>query len=510
MASNVSEIKRPADVPEKIGKYVIINKIGKGSTGTVYLSHDPYYRRDVAIKVYNIEEDQDAERAKVSRKMFFNEAHMVGMLQHPNILPIFDAGEEDGRYFVVMEFIHGARTLASYTKKDKLLRMDDVLEIVFKVAKALHYAHGRGVIHRDIKPSNIMLTMDNDVRIIDFGIAMVKNADLSTIEGIAGSPSYMAPEQIESKEITLRTDLFSLGVVMYELLTGARPFIASSLSKLLHQIVYATPIPMHTIRPDVLEVLEDIVMRALQKDSSRRYASGLEFAAELTNAFQHLNDQEDILTQQEHFSKLRRLKFFHDFSYPEIWEVMRASKWDEYEANQEIVKEGEMDDCFYIIVEGEVGVQSSGRTVGHLRTGDGFGETGYLQSARRSATIVAESDVTVLRVRSTLLEQASAAFEIDRLSPDLDDALVLLTESKSITSSFEHISTGVSTIKTGSSSSIIGSSMPPVPATSSSSSFPSSIFTTALMSFSFCFACCSRWCFSSYNDFGASQYLHSS
>ena len=400
-----------SEVIDKLGKYVIVNKVGKGSTGDIYLGHDPFYGRDVAIKLYK-SDHLDAQEAEAQRKMFFNEAHMVGMLQHPNILPIFDAGEEDGRYFVVMEFIHGARTLASYTKKDKLLRMDDVLEIVFKVAKALHYAHGRGVIHRDIKPSNIMLTMDNDVRIIDFGIAMVKNADLSTIEGIAGSPSYMAPEQIESKEITLRTDLFSLGVVMYELLTGARPFTASSLSKLLHQIVYATPIPMHTIRPDVLEVLEDIVMRALQKDSSRRYASGLEFAADLTNAFQHLNDQEDILTQQEHFSKLRRLKFFHDFSYPEIWEVMRASKWDEYGPHEEIVKEGEMDDCFYIIVEGEVGVQSSGRTVGHLRTGDGFGETGYLQSARRSATIVSESDVTVLRVRSTLLEQASAACQL--------------------------------------------------------------------------------------------------
>ena len=127
MASPVSEIQRPHDVPEKIGKYVIINKIGKGSTGMVYLSHDPYYRRDVAIKVYNIEEDADADRAQVSRKMFFNEAHMVGMLQHPNIMPIYDAGEEDGKYYVVTEHIQGARTLAAYCRPDNLLRFDDVL-----------------------------------------------------------------------------------------------------------------------------------------------------------------------------------------------------------------------------------------------------------------------------------------------------------------------------------------------------------------------------------------------
>ena len=124
MASPISEIKRPNDVPEKIGKYVIINKIGKGSTGMVYLSHDPYYRRDVAIKVYNIEEDQDVDRARVARKMFFNEAHMVGMLQHPNIMPIYDAGEEDGKYYVVTEHVQGARTLAAYCRPDQSISPD--------------------------------------------------------------------------------------------------------------------------------------------------------------------------------------------------------------------------------------------------------------------------------------------------------------------------------------------------------------------------------------------------
>jgi len=396
---------------DKLGKYVVVKKVGKGSTGDIFLAHDPFYGRDVAVKVYK-SENLDELEAEAQRKMFYNEAHMVGMLQHPNILPIYDAGEEDGKYYVVMEFIHGARTLGSYTKKGNLLRMDDVLEIAFKVAKALHYAHGRGVVHRDIKPSNIMLTMDNDVRIIDFGIAMVNSADVSTIEGIAGSPSYMAPEQIESKEITARTDIFSLGVVLYELLTGKRPFVASSLSKLLHQIVYSTPIPMYSVRSDVPEILEDITMKALQKDPNRRFKSGLEFAAELTNAFQHLNDQEDILTQQERFNQLRRLKFFHDFSYPEIWEVMRASTWEIYEEDREIVKEGEMDDTFYIIVEGEVSVMSGTRMVGQLKAGDGFGEAGYLEHGRRSATIMAKTKVSMMKVRSTLLEQASAACQL--------------------------------------------------------------------------------------------------
>lgn len=412
MASPVSELKREGDVPEKIGKYVIINKIGRGSTGTVYLSHDPYYRRDVAIKVYKIEEDADADRAKVSRKMFFNEAHMVGMLQHPNIMPIYDAGEEHGKYYVVTEHIQGARTLAAYCRPDNLLRVDDVVEIIYKCAKALHYAHGRGVIHRDIKPSNVMLTIDNDVRIIDFGIAIVNDSEVSRIEGIAGSPSYMSPEQVQSEELTPRSDLYSLGAVMYELLTGFRPFRADNLSKLLHQIVYATPPPIHTYRADLPEVLEHVVAVTMQKDPDKRTASGATMAAELTRVYKDLRQKYDSLDNQEHFDLLRTLTFFHEFSHAEIWEVLRASDWHEYRDGEDIVREGEIDDRFYIIVSGKVLVQANGNPIGGLENGDCFGETSYVRGAKRQASIKADGPVTILRVSSTLMEQVSSACQL--------------------------------------------------------------------------------------------------
>ena len=412
MASPAGEIRRATGVPEKIGKYVIINKIGRGSTGEVYLSHDPYYRRDVAIKVYNLEEDVDADRAKVSRKMFFNEAHMVGMLQHPNIMPIYDAGEEDGKYYVVTEHIQGARTLAAYCRPDNLLRVDDVVEIIYKSAKALHYAHGRGVIHRDIKPSNIMLTIDNDVRIIDFGIAIVNDSDVSRIEGIAGSPSYMSPEQVQSEELTPRSDLYSLGAVMYELLAGFRPFRADNLSKLLHQIVYATPPPIHTYRGDLPEELENVIAQTMLKDPEQRIASGAVMAAELTRVYKDLRQKYDRLDNQEHFDLLRTLTFFHEFSHAEIWEVLRASDWHEYQAGEDIVREGEIDDRFYIIVSGKVMVQANGRSLGALSNGDCFGETSYVRGAKRQASIQADGDVTILRVSSTLMEQVSSACQL--------------------------------------------------------------------------------------------------
>ncbi len=395
----------------KIGKYLIINEVGKGSTGVVYLSHDPYYRRDVAIKVYNIEAS-NPEKARVARKMFLSEAHMVGMLQHPNILPIYDAGEENERCYIVTEHIHGARTLAAYCKPDNLLPVEDVVEIIYKCAKALHYAHSRGVIHRDIKPSNLMLTQANDVRIIDFGIALVADSDISRIEGIAGSPSYMSPEQVQSEELTNRSDIYSLGAVMYELLTGYRPFRGSNLTKLLHQIVFATPPPIHTLRSDIPELIEEVVAKALQKEPDKRYRNGLELAADLTRVHQRLREGSSKLDRQEQFSILRKLKFFHEFSHAEIMEVLRASQWQDYQPGDEIVREGEMDDRFYVIVSGTAAVMRNGGSVGQLEAGDCFGETSYLRGARRLATIQASTDLTLMKVSSTLIEQASAACQL--------------------------------------------------------------------------------------------------
>ncbi|NND65126.1 MAG: protein kinase, partial [Gammaproteobacteria bacterium] len=373
-----------SNIPAKIGKYDIIKEVGRGSTGSVYLSHDPFYRRDVAIKLYDHEHIND-EEADISRKMFFNEANMVGMLQHPNILPIYDAGEEEGHYYVVMEHVQGARTLSAYCSRDNLLPVEDVVEITFKCAKALHYAHGRGVVHRDVKPSNIMLTPDSDVRIIDFGIAQWDDADHSQIRGIAGSPSYMSPEQVQSHEITHRSDLYSLGAVMFELLTGVRPFRAPNLAKLLQQIVNKEPKSIREVRDDLPEVLELIVGKALQKEPDNRFNSGLDMATELTRAFQQLKKMDTHTdSRQERFDRLRKLRFFHDFSHAEIWEVLKASDWHVYEPDEEIVKEGEMDDRFYILIEGRVKVIQAGMVVGYLDEGDCFGESSYVRDARRN------------------------------------------------------------------------------------------------------------------------------
>lgn len=309
---------------------------------------------------------------------------MVGLLQHPNILPILDAGEEDGKYYVVMEHVQRVRTLEAYCRPDNLLHVEDVVKIIYKCAKALHYAHKRGVIHRDIKPGNIMLTNDNDVRIIDFGIAILKNSDVSQIEGIAGSPSYMSPEQVQGTDITPVSDLYALGVVMYELLTGFRPFRSNSLSKLMNQIVYATAPPIHTVRSAVPEELEEIVVQALQKEPANRFLNGADFGVQLTRAYHQLKEYGESADRGA-FCPAESPAFFHDFSPVEIRELLRASVWKEYAGGTEIVREGAADDCFYVVLRGRVGVERSRRSLGYLQVGDCFGEAGSNESSPSTA-----------------------------------------------------------------------------------------------------------------------------
>jgi len=401
----------PLTAPERIGKYYVVHEVGRGSSGTVYLSHDPFYGRDVAIKLYHTTGNEDAE-SRNARRMFMGEAHMIGKLHHPNIVPIYDAGEEDGRRYVVTEHIHGARTLSAYCRPGSLLPIDQVVQIIYKCAKALHYAHSRGVVHRDIKPSNILLTQDGDARIVDFGIALVSDSDISRLEGVAGSPAYMSPEQVQGHELDARSDLYSLGAVMYEMLCGQRPFRAGALGKLLRQVVQSTPEPLREVRAEIPEDLEAVVVRALQKDPGNRYRNGAEFAADLTRVHQQLRVAQSGIDDEERFAVLRRLRFFHDFSHVEIREVMRSGCWMECQPGEPVLRPGDIDDRFYVVVSGKVRVLRNGEIVGRIETGGCFGEAAFAEGSRRDAVIEAEGNVTLLKVTATLLEQASVPCQL--------------------------------------------------------------------------------------------------
>lgn len=395
------------NAPAKLGKFVITQELGRGATGTVYLCHDSFLAKDVAIKLYSLEDGASEQETRNRRKLFFNEAYLVGKMNHPNILPIYDAGEDAGHCFVVMEYVRGAQPLTIFCRSDNLLPVRKVVEVVFKCAKALDYAHRKGLVHRDIKPGNILMTAEGDVRIVDFGVAHMAGNEEGQLKGLVGSPSYMAPEQMRQQPSTVQTDLYSLGVVMYELLTGKRPFYGDNLSRLVHQIIYATPAPVHRLRPDAPVVLEDIVYKALEKDPARRYKTGLEFAMDLTRAVRTLDKLSEEMAEQERFNILRRLRYFHDFSYPEIFEVLHASRWQSYGPQEHIVVEGELDDCYIVVVFGDAAVHRGEKVIGTLREGDCFGEASYLEQSRSMVSIIARTAVSVLRVNSTLIDGLS-------------------------------------------------------------------------------------------------------
>jgi serine/threonine protein kinase len=399
-------------VPEKIGKYEVHKCVGRGSMGVVYAGHDPFADRKVAIKVCSIQDENESQSSRLAKKLFFNEAHTTGSLDHPNILSVLDAGEDNDQPYIVLEFLDGGDTLKGYIDKDNLLSVDRTVEILFQCAKALDYAHRRGVIHRDIKATNIMLTADGRVKICDFGIAQYSAGDQTQVMGLLGSPRYMSPEQAREEDVTSQTDIYSLGVVAYELLTGKAPCAATGLSKLIHQILHEDPTPMRDLRPEISPELEQIVAKALAKDLDTRYKSGQEMAAGLAGVFSHLVEPAAAPAEEDKFASVRELRFFNEFADNEVSEVITAAEWKQYSAMDSIVDEGTLEHSFFIIVSGDVAVVKAAKQISTLTKGDCFGEMSYVSKTQRSASIVAVGDVELLRVDAALMEQASTGTQL--------------------------------------------------------------------------------------------------
>ena len=396
-------------IPQKLGKYEVADEIARGSMGIVYLGYDPYVDRTVAIKVALAESLNDPATGQRYRKMFFNEAHTAGKLTHPNIINIFDAGVDQEICYIIMEYVKGGETLKKYCNPESLLPIEKVVEIIFKCAKALDYAHRQGVVHRDIKPSNILVMEDLDVKIGDFSIAHINKPDSTETQpvGMMGSPRYMSPEQLKEDSITGQSDLFSLGILMYELLAGKHPFAADNFSRLVNKILNEEPVPLRDVRHDIPESLQIIVNKAMQKDSANRYSMGLDLATDLSKAFDALEGPQEDISEQEKFNSIKQLEFFQGFPDAELWEILRASTWQDYKKSEDIIKEGELDDCFYIIADGKVNVSKNNKAIRTLEKGDCFGEMGYLARTKRTASIRSEGKTSLLKINSTVISQVS-------------------------------------------------------------------------------------------------------
>jgi serine/threonine-protein kinase len=264
-----------------LGRYQLEKELGKGAMGVVYQGRDPKISRVVAIKTMALAQEFDADELADVKQRFFREAETAGRLNHPNIVTIYDAGEEQDLAYIAMEFLHG-RDLVPQTKPAALLPLPATLSIVARVADALDYAHAQRVVHRDIKPANIMYEATSDqVKVTDFGIARITDASRTKTGMVLGTPSYMSPEQLAGKKIDGRSDLFSLGVTLYQLVCGHLPFSGDSLAQLMYKITHEPPADILSIMPNLPPSLIRIIERALDKRVEQRYQRGAELAADL-------------------------------------------------------------------------------------------------------------------------------------------------------------------------------------------------------------------------------------
>jgi serine/threonine protein kinase len=393
-----------------IGKYPVLREIGHGATSRVYLARDPFANRDVAIKVFLFDKKADEQEERMVHKAFVAEASLAGKLNHPHIVEIFDAVVEPDRSYLVMEYVPGT-TLDAHVDPSTLLPMTKVVEIIFKCVRALEYAARHGIIHRDIKPGNLLLSRDGETKLGDFGASFQQKLMDTTQINAVGSPAYMSPEQIRMEPLTHQTDIYSLGVTMYRLLTGRLPFTASTQAGLTYAILNTDPQRPATLRPDLPGLLDAVVMKAIEKDTKLRYPSWLEFGKDLSQAFAALRTAGTTVSDSERFNKLRESPFFEDFNDVALWEMVRIGTWKTVAAGTTVIREGDSGDALYFLVDGDVDVTLLGKLLATVKAGRCFGEMPYFmrRGQRRTTTITSRGEITVLEIKADAMRGATDA-----------------------------------------------------------------------------------------------------
>ena len=411
----------PSDILEGalIGKYRVIRRLGDGASSEVFLCRDDFHARDVAIKCVRASAIGDAVDGPVYARFFAAEAALVGRLQHPNVVQIFDAVADPASPYVVMEYVPGT-TLRQYCRADQLLPLELIVEIGFKCAMALGYVYRQGLIHRDVKPANI-LAMTNaqgvvtDVKISDFGSVLNLAADATQVHQV-GSLAYMAPEQIDGRPLDARADMYALGAVLYHLVCGRAPFDAPTQAALMNQICHQEPLPPSTLRAGVNAAVDRVILRALAKQPQERYADWDAFAQALSSLIaEHQVPRGHLqgVLDSERFNLLRSLDFFSTFGDVELWEVVHRAKWQRYPFGHALYRRGEEGRSFHIIAQGSVEVYRNNKRVALLGAGTSVGEMAYLAPSpelrKHSTDVVVTEPATTISFTPDSMQQLSPA-----------------------------------------------------------------------------------------------------
>jgi len=408
---------------QRIGKFALMERLGKGSSGTVYKALDTFSGQEVALKVLDASLFAGEGMKETSRQQFMNEASLAGRLQHPHIAAILEACIDDKSGYIAVEYVPGG-DLSRAVLPDGLLKVEEVFEIAFKCCGALDYAHRQGIIHRDIKPANLMVTEGTQIKIVDFGAALLTNTQHTQIQDV-GTPSYMSPEQVRgSGELSFQSDMFSLGVVLYGLFTGQRPFVGETVTQLLVNIVEKEP-PLPTEwRPGLDREVDRILMRMMRKEPAKRYASWADLAFDLADIGRFSVYVKEI-SDREKFTALRGFQPLARLNDAEIWELVNASYWVRVPAQTTIMKEGDKGAELLFLAHGEVKVVKQGRLLNVLRSGSYFGEMAHVKAGGipRQATVETLTDALIAEFRPGAMKKLSVNCQL-QLSLSLLNTLV--------------------------------------------------------------------------------------
>lgn len=398
-------------IPKAIGRYEVVQAIGRGSMGTIYKGIDHYIKRTVAIKVTLPDPSVPENEIREYRERFFTEAQAAGSLLHPNIVAIYDAGLEGDTCYIAMEYVEGS-PLTAFCSRQRLLPFEKVMYLTARICEALDFAHQQGIIHRDIKPANILVTKEGTVKVADFGVAKLLHAEAVEGAGVIGTPGYMAPEALREGKATKRSDLFSLGVTVYELLTGAQPFKGENMVECVRKTVHEDPVPVHVLNAQVPEAVSRVIMKALAKDPLSRYQGTMEFLFHLKSACREAKTQAEADSRDERIKYLKALKFFKEFRDNELSEVLRVGTWFHYKEGSTIVQAEEKENFFFIVVLGQVQVERYGEVIAVIDRGSCFGEMAALTGQRRTASIVASQDCVVIKIDATIMDNLSKDLQL--------------------------------------------------------------------------------------------------
>lgn len=383
----------PVQVPERIGQYEVMGILGRGQSATIYLGRELYPARKVAIKVYDAELLASQDRA-VFRSLFLKELLLAKKLSHPNITQIYDGAADDERAYIVMEYAE-AGSLDRYCVPEGLLEPARVAYLLERVCDALSYANAHGIIHRDLKPANLLLGADGEAKVADFGVALTQFAFDPTRALMVGSPAYMAPEQIERRPASMKTDIYALGIVMYKMLTASLPFPPDTPAALATRILLGNLAAPSAARPGLPKFFDEIFARATARDPEMRYARWEDFATDLRRIARPGGEES---AASERLAQLRTLPFFRDFTPEALEEMLPVGRWFDVSAGTELVGEEDPGYSFFVLVRGQMRATRKGTLLAIHGAGQSLAETSFLRRSgtRRFSTLSAVTDCTVI------------------------------------------------------------------------------------------------------------------